>query len=254
MLLRIGVIGRACLMLSWFIFLTLLLTSCARRDQPAVVGSAFTRTVDLSHVIREDVPYLAGEPHTQITRDASGDARQLQLGVRTGTTLQVAAATDSDLRTVDLLSPHDLVLPAVVIDVRDRAQDATGYQLSAVELDAWERRYGRIPRGALVLLVTGWDLRWGDSAAYLDPEHAGLAGVPAFGPTVAALLLDERGVSGLGIDAPVEAYIPLTGSCLLLANLTNLEQLPATGATLVIGALRLQAAQSSPARVIALVP
>jgi kynurenine formamidase len=39
-----------------------------------------------------------------------------------------------------------------------------------------------------------------------------------------------------------------------LLNLTNLEQLPATGTTLMIGALRLQAAERSPARVLALLP
>ncbi|NTV63462.1 MAG: hypothetical protein HGA65_07990, partial [Oscillochloris sp.] len=91
-------------------------------------------------------------------------------------------------------------------------------------------------------------LRWGDATAYLD------AGGPGFSATAAATLLDERGASGLGIDAPAGVYTPQSGFRLLLANLTNLEQLPTTGATVVIGVLKLQAAPSSPARVIALVP
>jgi kynurenine formamidase len=232
----------------------LAVVGCTTGGGPAVPQVTLARRIDLSHVVREDVPYLPGESHTRIERDAAGDARQLQIGMQTGTLLQIVAAPNSDLRTLDLLSPDDLVLPAVVIDVRDHAQDSVGYRLSAADLSTWERRYGRVPRGALVLLVTGWDLRWGDPAAYLDPQGGGLAAAPAFGAEAAAILLDERGAIGLAIDAPGTTYLPASGYRLLLENLTSLEQLPPTGATVVIGALKLQAAQRSPARVIALVP
>ncbi|NNJ10146.1 hypothetical protein EKD04_007385 [Chloroflexales bacterium ZM16-3] len=234
--------------------LVLMASGCASREAPAAQQAAFTRTVDLSQVVREDVPYLPGEPPTRIGRAADGSVFQLQIGARTGTLLRVVSATESDLRTVDQLSPRDLVLPAVVIDVRDQAQDYAGYRLSPAELDSWEQRYGSIPPGSMVLLVTGWDVRWGDPAAYLDQDGSGSLMAPAFGDEVAATLLDERGAAGLGIDAPGMSYMPPSGSRLLLENLTSLEQLPPTGAMIVVGALKLQAAQSSPARVIALIP
>jgi kynurenine formamidase len=234
--------------------LALLVSGCAAAERPAAPQPGFTRTVDLSQVVRADVPYLPGEPPTAIIRDSDGSVRQLEIGARTGTLLRVAAAPGSDLRTVDQLSPRELVLPAVVIDVRDQAQDHPGYRLSAAELDDWEQRHGSVPRGALVLLVTGWDLRWGDPAAYLDYDGSGDLIAPAFGAEAAARLLDQRGAIGLGIDAPGAAYAPASGYRLLLENLTSLEQLPATGATIIVGALKLQAAQSSPARVIALIP
>lgn len=224
--------------------LALWAAGCTRDPGPAE-RPGFSRTVDLSHVVREDVPYLPGEPLTRIGRGADGGVRQLQIGARTGTLLQIAAAPDSGLRTVDQLSPRDLVLPAVVLDARDRAQDRPGYQLSAAELSEWERRHGAIPAGALVLLATGWDMRWGDPAAYLTAA-------PTFGNEAAAALLNGRQAIGLGIDAPSQIYTPASGYGLLLGNLTSLEQLPATGATVVVGALKLQAAASSPARVIAL--
>ncbi|MBX0327938.1 cyclase family protein [Oscillochloris sp. ZM17-4] len=234
--------------------ISLLLSGCAPREQPTAQQPMFTRTVDLSHVVRQDVPYLPDEPPMRIGRDADGSVRQIEIGARTGTLLRLVAAPASDLRTVDQLSPRELVLPAVVIDVRDRAQDHAGYQLSTAELDDWERRHGVVPRGALVLLVTGWDLRWGDPASYIDHDGAGQMTAPAFGAAAAATLLDDREVIGLGIDAPGAAYAPSSGYRLLLENLTSLEQLPATGATIIVGALKLQAAQSSPARVIALIP
>lgn len=234
--------------------IVVVLFGCANRDVPVAQQPAFSRTVDLSHVVREDVPYLPDEPHTQLDRGVDGAFRQLQIGARTGTLLRITAAPDADVRTVDLLSPHDLVLSVVVIDVRDQAQDGIGYRLSAADLGAWEQRYGSVPHGTLVLLATGWDVRWGDAVAYLSPEGTGPAAVPAFGADAAAMLLDERGVIGLGVDAPGNSYTPASGYRLLLENLTNLEQLPPTGATVVVGALKLQAADRSPARVIALVP
>ena len=212
------------------------------------------RTVDLSHVVHERVPYLVGEPPTQLVRDSAGQLTQLTLGTHTGSFLRVMAAPGAELTTVESLSPHDLVLPAIVIDARDQAQDQPTFALSSADVLAWERTHGLIPPGALVLLTTGWDVRWGDATAYLNAGVAGSPQVPGFAPAAADLLLNQRKVAGLGADAPATAYTPATGFALWLANLTNLEQLPPTGATIVIGALKLQAATSSPARVLALVP
>jgi kynurenine formamidase len=236
------------------IALALLAFGCAPREEATTQRPEFTRTVDLSHVVREDVPYLPSEPHTQIGRGADGVIRQVQIGSHTGTLLRMVAAPGTDPATIEQLSPRDLVLPAVVIDVRDHAQDHADYRLSADELGDWERRNGRIPRGALVLLVTGWDVRWGDPTAYLDLDSMGRSQAPSFGAEAAATLLADRGVIGLGIDAPGTIYLPTAGYRLLLENLTSLEQLPPTGATVVVGALKIQAAQMSPARVIALIP
>lgn len=233
--------------------LALLLAACAAPVTPAA-SPHLGRTVDLSHVVREDMPQLPGEPPTRLIRGPDGALAQLAIGSRTGSLLRVAAAPGAELADVEALSPRDLVLPAVVIDARDRAQDSPGFALSVEDVLAWERDNGPIPRGALVLLATGWDVRWGDQAAYLSLAPDGAPQAPGFGPAAADLLLNQRGVAALGLDAPGLPYAPASGFCLLLENLTSLEQLPPTGATVVIGALRLQKAQSSPARVLALVP
>ncbi len=233
------------------------LVVCAGQVWPHLTASrapTSLRTVDLSHVVHERVPYLIGEPPTQLVRDGAGQLTQVTLGTHTGSFLRVMTAPESDLATVETLSPHDLVLSAIVIDARDQAQDQPTFTLSVADVLAWERTHGLIPPGALVLLTTGWDVRWGDAAAYLHAGADGTLQVPGFAPAAADLLLNQRKVAGLGADAPATAYTPATGFALWLANLTNLEQLPPTGATIVIGALKLQAAASSPARVFALVP
>ncbi len=214
---------------------------------PATSGVSYSRLVDLSHVVRADVPHPPGEPATRLYHDQAGGLTHITLGMQTGSLAQVVAAPDSNPVHLEALSPRDLVLPAVVIDVRDQAQDQQGFELTPAAILAWERHHGRVPAGALVLLVTGWDVRWGEAAAYLDQP-------PRFSPAALELLIAERGVAAVGIDGPELAFRPTTGFTLLLKNLTSLEQLPPTGATVVVGALRLQAAERAPARVMALVP
>lgn len=233
----------------------LLSTACARQASVAPASPRPTpRSVDLSHVVRQDLPLPPGEPPLRLERGPSGELRALSIGARTGTLLRVAAAPHAEPISVEQLAPQDLIVPAVMIDARDQAQDNPAYALSPAEVVAWEQAHGPIPPGSLVLLATGWDMRWGDPAAYLNLDQSGRPVVPGFSPAAAALLLDERQVAGLGLDAPVTALAPAAGHSLLLENLTSLEQLPPTGATLLIGALKLQAATSSPARVMALLP
>lgn len=232
----------------------LLAFGCSPQMAPEPQPAPFSRTVDLSQVVRQDVPYLPGEPLTRIERAADGSVTQIRMGAQTGTLLRVISAPGTAVRTVDQLSPRDLALPAVVIDLRDRAQDLPGYRVTSADLLAWEGEHGTIPTGALALLLTGWDMRWGDPGAYLSIDSAGRLQAPALDDGAAELLLVERGAAGLGLDAPGIAYAPAASYRLLLENLTGLEQLPPTGATVIIGALKLQASQTSPARVIALVP
>jgi kynurenine formamidase len=229
------------------------LASCAPAAPQAPAAVPTWRTVDLSHVVRVDVPYWPEEPLTELDRDDGGGLRSVRIGTRTGTLLALVADPAATL-TVDTLSPRDLIVPAVVIDRRDVAQDTPGYTLTIAELEAWEAQHGQIPAAALVLIVTGWDVRWGDAAAYMALDATGRSQAPTLSNAAADWLQRERAIAGVGIDGP-QATLPLHEMPqLVLLNLTNLEQLPATGTTLMIGALRLQAAERSPARVLALLP
>ncbi|MFV9505743.1 MAG: cyclase family protein [Oscillochloridaceae bacterium umkhey_bin13] len=238
--------------LATLVLIALLGSACTPVAAPP--PAPFTRTVDLSHVVREDMPQLPDEPLTRLVRDQQGRIYQLSLGLRTGSVLHVAAAADAEVTHSEALSPRDLVVPAVVIDARAQAQNQPAFRLSRADILAWEQRHGLIPAGSVVLLATGWDLHWGDSAAYLNLGPDQQPQVPGYAPETATFLLEQRQVAGLGLDTPLLAYTPSQGFALLLENLTNLEQVPPTGSTLVIGALRLQRAQRSPARVLALVP
>ena len=154
---------------------------------------------------------------------------------------------------------EQLVRPAVRIDARDACGGDPHWVLSGADVEAWEAEHGRVPDGAAVLLCTGWDAHRGDARRYLGEPLA----FPGFGGDAAKLLV-ERGAAGLGIDtlgvdAGASTDFPVHRTALPaglwhLEGLIGLADVPPTGATLVVGALRLPGASGTPARVLALVP
>ena len=98
---------------------------------------------------------------------------------------------------------RELLAPGVVIDISDRAAVDVDATLAPADLEAWEARNGPVPDGAMVLLRTGWSARWPDAAAYLGDDTPGDASnlhFPGYGEEATRILVEERGVVGLGID------------------------------------------------------
>jgi kynurenine formamidase len=154
---------------------------------------------------------------------------------------------------------EQLVRPAVRIDARALCDGDPHWVLTAADVAAWEAEHGRVPAGAAVLLCTGWDRHRGDARRYLGEPLA----FPGFGGDAAERLV-ERGAAGLGIDtlgvdAGASTDFPVHRTALPaglwhLEGLIGLADVPPTGATLVVGALKLPGASGTPARVFALVP
>ena len=98
----------------------------------------------------------------------------------------------------------------------------------------------------------------------MNSDTSGVPRYPGVDVEAARILLEQRGAAGLGIDSPgVDApgdgsystnRLTLAQGRIVLENLANLEQLPPTSATIVIGALRLRGGSGSPAAVLALLP
>lgn len=233
----------------------------------------FSRMVDLSHTITQDMPHLPGKPATRFEVGDGDDPEYtgaVHMSTRSGTHMRLVSDAAPRRLLVEHLAPRDLVVPAVVLDVRNQAQDTPTYRLDVAAIGAWEARHGTIPPDCIVLLATGWDTRWGSAADYLNLDNEQVSVVPGFGRAALALLLHERGVYGVGIDTPTlsgeeqqaaGSTAPAAAGTararalwLALENLTRLEQLPPTGTTLVIGALAVQNSTTAPARVLAFIP
>jgi kynurenine formamidase len=187
-------------------------------------------------------------------------------GEHTGTHWGSAAHFQEGGLTTDQLDPEDLFLPAVVVDVRAQAAADTDYGVSVADLRAWERRYGRMPREAAVIMWTGWEDRWG-TPAYANLDAEGVIHQPGFTLEAAEWLL-ERGVLGRrgaigsdtfsadrGIDVTFSVSVLLYQEHRLnIENMANLAALPARGAHVLCGGPRHKNGSGATSTIFGLIP
>lgn len=223
------------------------------------------RVVDLSQPIGEaTVPWVGSDPlRAQVVGRHDDEVgvyyRRLELDEHFGTHIDAPGHFAAGGRLVHELAAEELVLPASVVDCRAACGDDGDFTVGAGAIESFEAEHGRIKPDTLVLACTGWDRYRNDAARYLgDP-----ACFPGFGLDAARLLVD-RGVAAIGIDtlgvdpgyalqSPVH-HITSPAGVWHIEGLISLDQLPPTGATVVVGALRLIDGSGAPARVLALIP
>ena len=169
--------------------------------------------------------------------------------------------------TNDQIPLASLVGPAVVVDVTSRVQP--DYLLSVDDLTQWEAEHGRIPKGAIVLVRTGWDARYQDRAAYLGTALRGLDAVaqlhfPGVSAEAAQWLVDNRTIAALGIDTPSVDYgqsADFRAHVILykknipgFENVANLATLPPVGSFVVALPMKIEGGSGGPLRIIGYVP
>lgn len=230
---------------------------------------SYSRVVHLSHVIDEEIPRWPGDPPVELSTVARRETdgfflRRFALGEHGATHANAPLGFQRGGLGIEGYEASALVVPAVVIDVAAQAAADADHLLTAQRIRAWEEAHGRVAEGSVVLLHTGWQDRWSDSVAFLNADSHGVLHFPGFGLDAVELLLEGRGVAGVGIDThgvdggrnrsfAVNRRV-LAAPRLVLENLANLDLLPSVGATVFVGILRLRGGSGSPASVLALIP
>lgn len=244
----------------------------ARVRREGLLERAFSgkaRVVELSHDLSAATPTFGGERDafryeklSEVERDgyASGAFR---LPEHFGTHVDSPGHFIKGGATIDRIEPRRFIAPAVVIDIRKQAKQDADYRLTVADIQAWERQ-GRIPDGAAVLLLTGWDARYGDWTQYRNPDKDGVLHFPGYSEDAIKFLTADRRVVALGIDTLSIDYGPSkdfaghklshTAGLYHIENMAHLDQLPARGAAIFVGALAIAGGSGSPARVLAIVP
>jgi kynurenine formamidase len=233
------------------------------------VPSGKTRVLDLSYAISDKlVPWPGDEKFFEAKVNASVEkngyfTRSFWMLEHYGTHLDAPAHFPPGKMTVDQIPAKQLFGPAVVIDVRAESGKDADYQLGAARVEEWEKRHGRIPEGAIVLLRTGWVSRWPDVQKYRNQDAKGKMHFPGFS-TEAAKLLIGRKVSGLGCDTLSIDYgasedfavhhLALGAGLYHLENLADMRDLPETGGFLIVAPIKLEGGSGGPVRVFALLP
>ncbi len=234
------------------------------------------RLVDLSHSYGEDTLYWPTSP-------TAFDKKELEFGMTEdgwfyaaysictpehgGTHIDAPIHFAKDGASTEKIPLENLLAPAVVIDVSERAAADRNYRLTREDISRFESEHGKIAAGTIVLLRTDWSQYWPDAITYLGDDTPGDASklqFPGFGEGASRILAEDRGVSILGVDSASVDYgksqdfivhrIAASRGVANLENLTNLSQLPATGAIILALPMKIEGGSGGPVRVVALVP
>lgn len=244
--------------------------------EPVPIDLRTLQLVDLTHAYNAETLFWPTSPSTfQLEVLAAGpteggyyySANAFSTPEHGGTHLDAPIHFAEGRQTADQIPLDRLMAPAVVIDITDQAATDPDYRLSADDVLAFEAAHGMIAPGTIVLLRTGWSTRWPDRLAYLGDDTPGDASrlqFPSFGEDAARLLVEEREVAMLGADVASIDYgqssdfivhrIAAERNVPGLENLTNLDQLPATGATVIALPMKIEGGSGGPVRVVGLVP
>ena len=221
---------------------------------------------DLTHIFRVGAPMFPGVPRpsreTFVTIPANGFYGQIwNFWEHTGTHLDVPAHFIVGGRTTPQLTLDELMAPIAVIDISERAAHEPDTVVTIDDLRHYERAYGRIRRGSLVAMNSGWDARAGSEAAYRNADALGTMHFPAWSADAVEWLIGERRIGAIGVDTlsldPGNATAFVAHVALLAANrfgienLANLGRIPPEGATAFVGVIPWEEGSGGPARVVA---
>ncbi|MFI5121150.1 MAG: cyclase family protein [Thermoanaerobaculia bacterium] len=183
-----------------------------------------------------------------------------------GTHLDAPVHFSESGESAENVSVRKLIAPAVVLDVTAKAARDADYRLTAADVKVWETARGTIPKGAIVLLRTGWSSRWPDRLRYFGdatPNDASHLHFPSYGAEAAEFLVKERAAGALGVDTASIDYGPsadfpvhrIAAAAQVpgLENLTGLGELPETGAWIVALPMKIAGGSGGPLRIVALV-
>jgi kynurenine formamidase len=252
-------------------------------DLVSALDSGALSVVDLSQPLGPDTPVIGLPPifgaspgfSTEVISryDDKGPGwywNTIHLGEHTGTHFDApvhwVTGRDFPDNRCDTIPPRRFIGPACVIDVTAAVAKNEDFLLMPEHVTAWEKKHGKIPRNAWVLLRTGWSKRT-DPKAFLNVKADG-AHSPGFHKTTSELLAKDRDVLGVGVetvgtdagqagtfDPPFPNHTTMHGNGKFgLASLCNLDRLPPTGAVVIAAPLKIVEGSGSPLRVLAIVP
>jgi kynurenine formamidase len=225
-----------------------------------------THVLDLTHVLSPAFPIWPGIVPIKVTNTATVAkagyyANKWELVEHHGTHLDAPAHFAPKGVTAERLEASALVVPAAVIDLRERARKNADAVVTIDDLKAWEKRHGRLPKQCGVFLNSGWDAKAGDAKAFLGQDRAKTLHFPGFSKEACAFLLNEREVAGLAVDtlsldfgASMDFAVHklwLGAGKWGLECVANLAKLPPAGATVFVGAPKVIGASGGPTRVLA---
>ena len=236
------------------------------QEKPVRLPKGFRDIHDLTHTFSQKLPVFPAFKPVQIrqrftiARDGFF-ANEITFDEHTGTHLDAPVHFVANAGTADRIPVDRFFAPLAVVSIEARAAKDADAMVTVDDLLAWEKRYGRLPRGAFVAMHSGWDARIGGADRFLNRDAKNVMHTPGFSEQAARFLVQEREIVGAGVDTlsldagaaqKFVAHLALLGADKYgIELLANLAMVPASGATLIVGGPKHEGASGGPVRVFA---
>ncbi len=222
---------------------------------------------DMTHSYDGDFPTFFNEPGISYEQIFNWDEHKfnlfdLTIREHTGTHIDAPLHFSKDGKSVDEIDVGNLVVPLCVIDIREKAAADADAQVTPEDLEAWISANGDIPDRACVAMNSGWGPK-AATPAYRGADDAGGLHFPGFHIEATEMLLETSSASCMAVDTLsldhgpsgdfATHYAWLPAGRYGIENLAGLDQVPASGSTLVVGAPKHKGGTGGPARIFALV-
>jgi kynurenine formamidase len=233
--------------------------------------------VDLTHTITPNIPVWAGFSESGFApakagSDIEGFAKKGEVFtyakhgfeateyiLRTdqlGTQLDPPAHWAPEYPAIDELPATYAIRPLVVISIVEQLKTNPNYALQVADIEAWEKKHGRIPQGSIVFVRSDW------SKAWPDPKLATLKEFPGVGLEALKFLHQQRKILFHGHEPlDTDSTPDLEGEHWLMHHgyaqaegVANLDKVPETGALVIIGYPKFGGGLGGYARYIAVCP
>jgi kynurenine formamidase len=242
------------------------MTSAVTGAMPAM-AQAPSKISDMTHELYPDFPTFGGAPQFEMTKvfDFAKDGYnlfELKVNEHTGTHLDAPLHFSADGQSVAEIPIENLVAPLCIVDIKARAAEDPDAQVTPDDLKAWMSAHGDIPKGACVAMNSGWAAHVA-SDMFRNADANGVMHFPGFHVEATQMLMEEADVVGIAVDSLsldhgmsqdfAVHYSWLPSGRWGLECIANLDALPASGATLIVGAPKHRGGTGGPSRVMAMV-
>lgn len=221
------------------------------------------KLIDLTHALGPNIPSWHGDCGFLHTIDQDYDrispyqfrTHTIEMKEGMGTHIDAPAHCAEGGRSISEIDVNELASPCIVIDVSKKLHE--DYVVPLEDIHQFESEYGIIVQNSLVIVRTGWDKFWSQPEKYRNQLR-----FPSVSREVAAFLLNERNINGLGIDTlspdnPKNGYpvhkMLLNADKYIIENIANSASLPPTGSYSLALPMKISQGTEAPIRLVGLI-
>ncbi len=168
--------------------------------------------------------------------------------------------------STDQIPLENLTGNAVVVDVSEKAMTNPDYQISADDIQAWEKINGVITDNSILFFRTGYGSFYPNAKKYLGTDERGAEAVaklhfPGIHPNAAEWLTRNRKIKAIGVDVASIDYgqskdfkthqVFYVANIPGFENVANLDKLPLKGAYIIALPMKIKGASGAPLRIVA---